>query len=102
MTETAKMTKEDLMKKVAELEENLIAERSKSVNMKDRVKSCLDSGLNNIDDIAKKFSTTNKNISSVLTALRKDYMLNGQTVISQTINNKTMLAVVNLKDLGWL
>lgn len=97
------LTKEELMKKVAELENLLTEEKNNSSKMTDKVKSLIESGCNSIDDIAVKLNTTNKNISSVLTALRKIYLKNNQTIISQKINNnKTMLAIVNLKDLGWL
>lgn len=92
------MTKEELVAKVAELEAELAA---KGINMKDKVRGLLDSGVNSIDQLAKELKVTNKNISSVLTAIRKDLALEGKTIITQQHNGKSMIAVLDLATLGW-
>lgn len=96
------MTKEDLVRKVAELEMALESEKAKSVNMKTRVQNLLDSGVNSIDHLAKLLGTSNKNISSVLTGLRKELNAVGKTIVTQQFNGKSMVAIVSLRELGWL
>lgn len=96
------MTKEELVRKVAELEMALETEKAKSVNMKTRVQNLLDSGVNSIDQLASLLGTSNKNISSVLTGLRKEFNVIGKTIITQQFNGKSMVAVVSLHELGWL
>lgn len=92
------LTKAELIERVAELEAELAA---KGTNMRTRVRDLIDSGVNSIDDLASNLSTTNKNISSVLTALRKDLSLEGKTIITQVHNGKSMIAVIELSILGW-
>lgn len=95
------MTKEELINKVAELEAALKNEKSKSVNMKTRVRGLIDSGVNTMDGLAVALNTTNKNVSSVLTAIRKELSAEGKTIITQVHNGQTMVAVIDLSVLGW-
>lgn len=95
------MTKEELLKKVAELEKSLEAEKSKSANMKDRVTAQLNAGVNTMDGLTTALNTTAKNISSVLTAIRKDLIKERKTIITQKYNGHTMVTIMSLDILGW-
>lgn len=96
-----KLTNEQLAQKVAELEAALEMEKQKGVNMKTRIRNLLDSGVNSLDQLAIELQTTHKNISSSLTALRKELSSEGKTIITQQHKGKTMIAVLELKTLGW-
>ena len=95
------MTNEELKKKIAELEKSLEAERSKATNMKDRVMAQLDVGINTMDGLTTALNTTAKNISSVMTALRKELIPQGKTIITQRYKDQMMITVMELKVLGW-
>jgi len=97
----ANLTKEELMAKVAELETELENEKSKSLNMKTRVMTLLDEGVNSIDMLATELNVSNKNVSSVLTALRKELRSENKTIITQQHEGSTMIAVLDLAVLGW-
>lgn len=96
------MTKEELMKKVEELELSLEREKSKNVNMKSKVLNLIQGGVNSMTGLTKNLDTTSKNISSVLTAIRKDLLKDNKIIITQKFNNETMIAILDLKSLGWV
>jgi len=99
---TKEMTKEEMAKRIEELtaaNENLI--KSKGQTQKTRVAELIELGFNCIEDLAKELSITSKNVSSNLTYLRADLKKEGKTIVSQRMNNKTMIAVVELANLNW-
>lgn len=99
---TKEMTKDELMARIVELEktnENL--EKTKGQTMKSKVFSLIESGFNCIEDLAEELKITSKNVSSNLTYIRADLKEAGKTIVSQRINQKTMIAVVELETLNW-
>jgi len=100
MTET--MTKKEMEAMIETLtieNENLVKNQGKTV--KGKIVEMIESGINCIEDLAETLSITSKNVSSNLTAIRKDLSTDGKTIVTQRIEKKTMLAIVNLKDMNW-
>lgn len=100
MTET--MTKKEMAEMIETLtlkNENLIKNQNSTV--KGRIVEMIESGINCIEDLASTLEITSKNVSSNLTAIRKDLVKDGKTIITQRIEKRTMLAVVSFKDMKW-
>lgn len=96
------MTQEEMARKIEELTaENERLAASKGQTMKSRVFELIESGFNCIEDLSEELKITSKNVSSNLTYIRSDLKEAGKTIVSQRINNKTMIAVVELNKLGW-
>ena len=97
-----KLTNEEMMKKIEELETaNKTLVENQNTTVKDKVLKLIESGINCIEDISAQLEISSKNVSSNLTAIRSSLKDYGQTIISQRIEKKTMLAIVDLKDLNW-
>ena len=97
-----KMTKEEMAKRIEELEKvNEELKKHSGQTVKDRIIELIESGMNTIEDLAETLSITSKNVSSNLTKIRHELSSKNETIITQRMNGKTMLAVVNLIDLGW-
>jgi len=95
------MTKDEMIKKIAELEAGLVAEKAKGANMKTKVMAQLESGVNTMSGLTEGLNTTSKNISSILTYLRKDLIKEGKTIITQKYKDQTMVTILSLETLGW-
>jgi predicted aldo/keto reductase-like oxidoreductase len=96
------LSQAELLSVITELtEKNNNLKNNNLSTMPDRVKKLLLSGINNIEDIAENLTISAKNVSSNLTYIRREIIKSGQTIISHRMNNKTMLAIVSLKDLNW-
>lgn len=96
------MTKEEMMKKIEELEAtNSELKRTSGQTVKSKVIELIEAGMNCIEDISAALEISSKNVSSNLTRIRHELSESGKTIVSQRINDKTMLAVVELKTLNW-
>lgn len=96
-----KMTKAQLEEHVAKLEAELEAEKAKGISAKTRIESALASGVNDMDVLETELGIGRKSLSSNLTRLRKEMLMNGKTIITQQHEGRTRLAVVSLESLGW-
>ena len=97
-----KMTKEEMAKRIEELEKvNEELKKRSGQTVKNRIVELIESGMNTIEDLAETLSITSKNVSSNLTKIRHELNGKNETIVTQRMNGKTMLAVVNLNDLGW-
>ena len=92
------MTKEEMMKKIEELENKL---ENSDTTVKMKVLALIESGFNTIEAIATELKTNSKNISSNLTYLRNQLKAKDQTIISHRIGDKTYLKIMTFKELGW-
>lgn len=100
------MTKEMTKQEMAELIESLKKDNeelkaSTGISVKTKVMDLITNGVNTIEDISTKLNISSKNVSSNLTYLRNDLKSNNETIISQRIDGKTYLKVMNFIDLGW-
>lgn len=102
MTKATEMTKEEMMTKIEELTlKSDRLEATKGQTVKSKVFDLIESGFNCIEDLAEELKISSKNVSSNLTYIRADLKELGKTIVSQRINQKTMIAVVELKSLNW-
>lgn len=98
-----KMTKEELMKRLEELEtENETLKSRTGQTVKNRIMELIESGMNTIEELAETCAISSKNVSSNLTRIRAELAESHRTIVTQRFGNQTKLAVVELKDLNWL
>lgn len=102
MTTKTKMTKEEMVLKIEELtkaNENLVKSQGETVRSK--IMTLIDDGVNSIEELGSLLSINSKNVSSNLTKIRAELKESGRTIVTQRIEKRTMLAIVNFKDLNW-
>jgi hypothetical protein len=96
------MTKEEMAKRIAELEKaNAELKERSGQSVKNRIIELIYQGMNTIEDLSEACQITSKNVSSNLTRIRQEFETDGKTIVSLRRNDKTMLAVVELSQLGW-
>jgi len=96
------MTKQEMAAMIETLKaDNEALKQSNGVSVKNKVMDLIESGVNNIEDIALRLSISSKNVSSNLTYLRNDMKSEGKTIISLRIDGKTFLSVKSFKEMGW-
>ena len=93
------LSKEQLIELLKEKEGHIKELESNKVSRVHQVKSLIEKGYNTIDMIADELKINNRNVSSQLTALRKQLLEEGKTVISANIDDKTYLKVV---EVNWI
>ena len=99
--ETVEMTKDEMLARIALLENNVeTLKEAKTDGVKEQVMRLIESGFNNIEDIATDLNKTSKNISTNLTYIRKELAETGQTIVSYRKDNKTYLSIQNLSIFG--
>ena len=99
--ETAEMSKDEMLAKIAELEGKVTTlKEAKTDGVKEQVLRLIESGFNSIEAIAEELDKTSKNISTNLTYIRKELAESGKTIISYRKDGRTYLAVQNLSIFG--
>lgn len=96
------MTKEEMIKKIEELtiiNESLAKNQGKTV--KSKILEMIESGINTIEDLSTQLQISSKNVSSNLTHIRAELKEQGKTIVSQRIEDKTMLAIITFESMNW-
>lgn len=101
MSNEIKMTKEEMMAKIAELEGQVTTlKEAKTDGVKEQVLRLLNEGANSIEEIAETLGKTSKNISTNLTYIRKELAEQGKTIVSYRKDSRTYLAITDLSIFG--
>ena len=90
MTNYENMTKAQLIE--------LLAKANNGEGRKKQVLSCLENGVDTIEAIAQEVGITRKNVSSILTGLRKE----GYTIITLKVGGQSILKMIDVGVLGQL
>ena len=99
--ETVELSKDEMLARIAELEGSVeTLKAAKTDGVKEQVLRLIESGFNNIEDIATELDKTSKNISTNLTYIRKELVESGQTIVSYRKDNKTYLSIQKLSIFG--
>ena len=93
-TKTVEMTKDEMLTKIAELEAKLANVKSGGKNRKGDVLRLLNEGYDSIESIAEVLDIIKKNVSSILSALRKQ----GHVIINIRAGGNSILQLVNEED----
>ncbi len=100
MKDYSKMSREEIRRELDKLmEENKIL-RSKKGDRKSEVLSLLEEGVNDIEEIGKKLGIKEKNVSSILSYLRKELKSKGKGIISVKYNKKNYVVMMRLKEIN--
>ena len=98
----ATMTKEEMAKRIEELEKQNEELKTKSgQTVKNRIVEMITNGVNTIEELSSTLAITSKNVSSNLTKIRSELKEEGKTIVTLRMDNVTKLAVVELSQLGW-
>lgn len=96
------MTKEEMAKRIAELEKQNEELKTKSgQTVKNRIVEMIANGINTIEELSETLAISSKNVSSNLTKIRSELKEEGKTIVTLRMGNVTKLAVVELEQLGW-
>jgi len=97
----SKMTKEQIRAELDRLMKENESLKSKGSRKKE-VLSLLRKGMNNIEEIAGKVGIKEKNVSSILSYLRKDLSSKGEGILSVKYDNKNFVVLMKLSEINEL
>ena len=101
MVDYSKMSKEEIREKLNELiKENEVLRNKK--DRKSEVLSLLRKGVNSIEEISKGVGIKEKNVSSILSYLRKDLEKKGEGILSVKYSNKNFVVLMKIKEINEL
>ena len=99
----SKMSKEEIRKELDRLvNENEVLRSSKGIDRKSEVLNLLEKGINEIEVLSERIGVKEKNISSILSGLRKDLKVKGKGIISVKFDKKNFVVLMKLEEINEL
>jgi len=103
MKDYSKMSVKEIREELDRImKENEVLRSKGKGDRKGEVLSLLKEGVNDIEKIGKKLGIKEKNVSSILSGLRRDLKEKGEGIISVKYNKKSFVVLMKLEEINRL